>query len=88
MKEFIKEIFSDIAEKAMDRGHSVSLRYECDKGESKTFISSSNRDEDVLSLSTYPVKDEEDKDETTVYVDGLPAYKIINNDEEEDDDEE
>lgn len=58
MKEFILQLFTDIASIAMDKNQSVTLRYDVDQGESKTIISSSKRDENTLSLSIYPVSKE------------------------------
>lgn len=72
MKEFILQLFTDIASIAMDKKQSVTLRYDVDQGESKTIISSSKRDENTLTLSVYPVsketeeaEDEEDPEEET-----------------------
>ena len=72
MKEFILQLFTDIASIAMDKEQSVTLRYDVDQGESKTIISSSKRDENTLTLSIYPVsketeeaEDEEDPEEET-----------------------
>lgn len=59
MKEFIQQIFTSIAGEAMDRGQPVTLKYENDQGESKTIISSSKRDEDVLTLSIWPTSENE-----------------------------
>lgn len=58
MKELIFDIFNSIAREAMDKGQSVTLRYDVDQGESKTIISSSKRDENTLTLSIYPVSKE------------------------------
>lgn len=75
MKEFILQLFTDIASIAMDKNQSVTLRYDVDQGESKTIISSSKRDENTLTLSIYPVSEPEEPDEA-------------NEDPSEDDDEE
>lgn len=63
MKEFILQLFTDIASIAMDKSQSVTLRYENNQGESKTIISSSKRDEDVLTLSVYPFSKEDEETE-------------------------
>lgn len=62
--ELIYELFRAIASEAMDKGQSVTLRYDADQGESETIISSSKRDESILSLSVYPVSKETEEDET------------------------
>ena len=74
MKELIFSIFSSIAQDAMDKNQSITLRYENSQRNSKTFISESKADEDVLTMSVYPVSKDEEAEDLT--------------DEEEEDDEE
>ena len=79
--ELIFSIFDSVAAQAMKQGYSVTIRYEKNQRKSKTFISDSNADENVLTLSAYPIKDEEDK--TTLYADGEPVIELDDTDEEE-----
>ena len=74
IKELIFSIFDSVSAQAMKQGYSVTIRYE------------SNRDEDALTLSAYPIKDEEDK--TMLYADGVPVAEFNDADEEEEADEE
>lgn len=71
MKELIFSIFDSVSTQAMKQGYSVTIRYE--------------RDEDALTLSAYPIKDEEDK--TILYADGVPMAEFNDADEEEEDDD-
>ena len=63
MKELIFSIFDSIASEAIGKGQCVTLRYDVDQGETKTIISSSKRDENILTLSVYPVSKEAEDDE-------------------------
>lgn len=69
MKELIFSIFDSVSTQAMKQGYSVTIR----------------RDEDALTLSAYPIKDEEDK--TMLYADGVPVAEFNDADEEEEDDD-
>lgn len=86
IKELIFSIFDSVSAQAMKQGYSVTIRYEKGQNHSKTFISESNRDEDALTLSAYPIKDEEDK--TMLYAGGVPVAEFSEANEEEEDDEE
>lgn len=79
--ELIFSISDSVAAQAMKQGYSVTTRYEKNQRKSKTIISDSNADENVLTLSAYPIKDEEDK--TTLYADGEPVIELDDTDEEE-----
>lgn len=70
MKELIFSIFDSVSTQAMKQGYSVTIRYE----------------EDALTLSAYPIKDEEDK--MIFYADGVPVAEFNDADEEEEADEE
>lgn len=70
-----------VSAQAMKAGYSVTIRHENSQRKSKTFISDSNVDENSLTLSAYPIKDEEDK--TTLYADGEPVIELDDTDEEE-----
>jgi len=63
MEQLIFAIFNSIADEAMERGMSVTLRNEIDRGESKTILSSNKRDENTLTLSIYPLSKEEEPTE-------------------------
>ena len=85
MKELIFSIFDSVSAQAMKQGYSVMIRYEKGQNHSKTIISESNRDEDALTLSAYPIKDEEG--EAMLYADGVPVAEFNDADEEEEDDD-
>lgn len=85
LKEVIISIFDSVSAQAMKQGYSVTIRYEKGESHSKTILSESNRDEDALTLSAYPVKDEEDK--MALYADGVPVADLSESDEEEGDDD-
>ena len=74
MKELIFSIFDAIAQKAMEKDQSITLRYENSQRNSKTIVSESKVDEDALTMSIYPVKKTEEAEVPT--------------DEEEEEDEE
>ena len=81
LKELIFSIFDAVSTEAMKQGYSVTIRYENGQRKSKTFISDSSVDENSLTLSAYPVKDEENK--TVLYADGEPVMELNDTDEEE-----
>ena len=82
LKELIFSIFDAVSTEAMKQGYSVTIRYENGQRKSKTFISDSSVDENSLTLSAYPIKDEEDK--VTLYADGEPIMELTDTYEEED----
>lgn len=53
MEELIFAIFTAIAQEAMDRGYDVTLSRDNDTGKSKTIISESNRDRNILELNCF-----------------------------------
>lgn len=59
VKDLIFGIFDSVADNAMKRGCSVSIRYENSKYNGKTIISESNKEEDVLTLSVFQTNEEE-----------------------------
>ena len=64
MNELIFSIFDAVAENAMDKNQSITLRYENSKHDGKTFISESHNITDALTMSIYPVpRDEGDEEE-------------------------
>ena len=79
--ELIVSIFDSVAAQAMKQGYSVTIRYEKNQLKSKTIMSDSNADENVLTLSAYPIMDEEDK--MTLYADGEPVIELDDTDEKE-----
>lgn len=81
INELIFSIFDSVSSQAMKAGYSVTIRHENSQRKSETFISGSNVDENSLTLSAYPIKDEED--ETTLYADGEPVIELDDTDEEE-----
>ena len=53
MEELIFEIFTTIAEEAMNRGYDVRISRETNTGKSKTFISESNNDRNCLEMNCF-----------------------------------
>ena len=53
MEELIFEIFTTIAEEALDRGYEIRLSREVDTGKSKTFISEGSHDRNCLQMNCF-----------------------------------
>ena len=53
MEQLIFEIFSTLAEEAMDRGYNVRLRYDNGNRESKTIVSNSKSDSNSLEMNMW-----------------------------------
>lgn len=64
MNELIFNIFSGIAEAAMDKGYEIRLRYDTGNSESKTIISQSKRDTNSLEMNCWK------QDASDIYEDG------------------
>ena len=64
MNELIFRIFSTVAKNAMDKNQSITLRLENSKHDSKTFISESHGNTDILTMSIYPVPEDGGNEET------------------------
>lgn len=53
MEELIFEIFTTIAEEAMNRGYDIRICRDTDAGKSKTIISESNHDRNCLEMNCF-----------------------------------
>ena len=68
MKELIFSIFNAVAEEAMNKNQSITLRYENSQHNSKTIVSESKTDEDALTMNIYPIpKSDSDEEEAHDY---------------------
>jgi len=68
MKELIFSIFNAVAEEAMNKNQSITLRYENSQHNSKTIFSESKTDEDALTMNIYPIpKSDSDEEEAHDY---------------------
>lgn len=68
MEQLIFEIFSALADEAMNRGYDVRLRYENSNREGKTIVSNSKRDTNSLEMNMW--RPDPSEEYTNGYEDG------------------